>query len=326
MNLRRLSPAALPLVALCLACLCLGAPAPRTIRANGSIKAVNSVSVQVPRIEGLGYRLTLASVVENGAVVEAGQPVATFDPTNELKLLREAQTKLDDLEHQIEEKKADNNVAAERRNSDLGQAQADLRKAEIEIRKGPVLSAIDQEKNQIKLADAREHVASLQRSGQSHDKAERADLRILELQRDRQVVAVQRTTRNVARLKVVASIGGMVALENIWRNNSMGHAQEGDQLYAGNPLLRLFDPKQMDIEVAVGEPDGAVLRPGAKGTVHLDAFPDMALTAHFLSANPVATSLLYTSVRTFSARFRIDQIDPRLLPDLSAAIDIEAPK
>jgi hypothetical protein len=31
------------------------------------------------------------------------------------------------------------------------------------------------------------------------------------------------------------------------------------------------------------------------------------------------------SVKTFIARFRLDQSDPRLLPDLSAAIDIEAP-
>jgi hypothetical protein len=31
------------------------------------------------------------------------------------------------------------------------------------------------------------------------------------------------------------------------------------------------------------------------------------------------------SVKSFTARFRLDQSDPHLLPDLSAAVDIEAP-
>jgi hypothetical protein len=117
----------------------------------------------------------------------------------------------------------------------------------------------------------------------------------------------------------------MVALENIWRNNSMGHAQEGDQLWPGAPLLRLFDPSEMEVELAVGEPDGGALVKGAKAVVHLDAFPELSFTAHFDSASPVATSPLGTSLKTFTARFRLDQTDPHLLPDLSAALDIEAP-
>ena len=132
-----------------------------------------------------------------------------------------------------------------------------------------------------------------------------------------------RQTRNSELLTVKAPIRGMVALENIWRNNSLGHAQEGDQLWPGSPLLKLFDPTAMAVEVAVGEPDGAVLMPGARATVHLDAFPELTVTAHFESASPVATSPLGTSMKTFSALFVIDQTDPRLSPDLSAAVDIE---
>jgi multidrug resistance efflux pump len=302
-----------------------GEPPPHSVRATGIIRAVHSQTVLVPRIEGLGGNLTLATLAENGALVSPGDSLATFDRANEIKLLLEAQTKFDDLGHQIEQKRALNNSNAEKRIADLQQAQADLKKAEIESRKGPVLSAIDQEKNQVKLEDARAHVASLERSSRFRETGEAAELRILELQRDRQQVAVTRQTRNSELLTVKAPIRGMVALENIWRNNSMGHAQEGDQLWPGSPLLKLFDPTAMAVEVAVGEPDGAVLVPGARATVHLDAFPELTVTAHFESASPVATSPLGTSMKTFSARFVIDQTDPRLLPDLSAAVDIEVP-
>ena len=48
--------------------------------------------------------------------------------------------------------------------------------------------------------------------------------------------------------------------------------------------------------------------------------------AHFESASPVASGSLDSPIKYFSARFRIDQRDPRLLPDLSAAVEIEAAK
>lgn len=303
-----------------------GTAPPRPIRATGIIRAVNSVTILVPRIEGQGGNLSLASIAENGAVVSPGDSLAAFDRANELKLLREAQTKFDDLARQIEEKKAEHLSNAEKRIADLQQAQADLKKAEIESRKGPVLSALDQAKNQVKLTDARDHVASLQRSNQFHDAAEAAELRVLELQRDRQQVVVQRQNRNAERLLVKAPIKGMVALQNIFRNNSLGHAQEGDELWPGSPLLKLFDPSAMDVEVSVGEPDGAVLVPGAKAIVHLDAFPEIKFTAHYILASPVATAPLGMSNKSFTARFRLDQSDPHLLPDLSAAVDIEAPR
>ncbi|HEY1757325.1 MAG TPA: HlyD family efflux transporter periplasmic adaptor subunit [Bryobacteraceae bacterium] len=301
-------------------------PPTHRVRATGVIRAVHSVLVQVPQIQGQGGNLTLAALIENGKVVPAGELLATFDRTNEMKLLREAQAKFDDLKHQVDQKEAEHNSNAEKRASDLQSAEADLKKAEIEIRKGPILSEIEQQKNQVKLADAQAHVASLKKSSEAHDRAETAERRILELQRDRQKVAVERSQGNTEKLAVKAPIHGMVALQNVWRNNSMGHAQEGDQLWPGTPLLQLFDPTEMEVELAVGEPDGAALVPGAKAIVHLDAFPELSFTAHFDSASPVATSPLGTSIKTFSASFRLDQSDPHLLPDLSAALDIEVPE
>jgi multidrug resistance efflux pump len=295
---------------------------PGKVRATGTIQAVRAITVQVPQIQGQGGNITLARLVQNGVTVHEGDLLAEFDRTNELKLLLDAQSKFDDLTHQVEQKMAEDRSNAEKRASDLQQAQSDLKKAQIEIKKGPILSNIEQEKNAAKLEDAQIHVASLEKSNKLHDTAEAAELRVLELQRDRQKIAVERQNSNLQKLSVRAPLHGMVALQNVYRNQSMGHAQEGDQLWPGTALLQLFDPGAMEVDVSVGEPDGAVLVPGAKAVVHLDAFPDLAFTAHFESASPVATSGMDSSVRTFSARFRLDQSDPHLMPDLSAALDI----
>jgi hypothetical protein len=76
----------------------------------------------------------------------------------------------------------------------------------------------------------------------------------------------------------------------------------------------------MEVSALVGEPDGAALKEGATATVYLDAYPDALFRARFRSASPVATSALGSPIKNFTARFRLDQADARLLPDLSAAL------
>jgi multidrug resistance efflux pump len=160
-------------------------------------------------------------------------------------------------------------------------------------------------------------------SNSFHEKAEAAELQVLKLQALRQKVTLERMEADANRLVIKAQIGGMVALQNVFRNNSMGHAQEGDQLWPGQPLLRIFDPKVMVLDLSVSEADGSVLHPGVVATVRLDAYPSLVLSAHFDSASPVASSALGSPLKTFGARFLFEQTDPHLLPDLSAAADID---
>ena len=315
----------LPLWGLAASLLVAGG-SPRTVRVSGVIRAARSITVQVPKIAGQGGNVTLEKLAANGTVVHKGDLLAEFDRTDQLKLAREAQAKFDDLSHQVEQKIAEQKSNVEKRASELQQAQADLNKAEIEIRKGPILSDIEQQKNEEKLQDAKRHVASLGCSDKFHEQAEAAELRILELQRDRQKFIVERQQSNADKLAVRAPMAGMVALQNVFRNESMGHAQEGDQLWPGSPLMLLFDPSAMTLEVSVDEPDGAVLVPGAKATVHLDAYPNLSFNAHLESASPVASGSLGSPVKTFIAQFTLDGSDTRLLPDLSAAVYIEVPK
>lgn len=295
----------------------------QTIRATGTIQATHSLLVRVPIMQGQGNQLTLIKLVQSGSYVHAGDILAEFDNTTQTKAAREAAAKYDDLAHQVEQKRAEHASNVEKRLSELQAAQADLGKAELDLRKGPVLSEIEQQKDAIKVADAKEHVGSLQRSSKAHDTAELAEIRVLELQRDRQNIAVHRQRSNADRLSLRAPIQGMVALQNVWRNGSMGHAEEGDQLWGGGTLMQLFDPSTMQVAVAVGEPDGAVLKQGTRAQIHLDAFPGLVLPAHFDSASPVASSSMENPIKSFNARFTLEGSDPHLMPDLSAAVEIQ---
>ena len=131
------------------------------IRATGTIQATHSLMVQVPVMQGQGSQLTLIKLVQNGTRVHQGNLLAQFDSTTQIKAAREAAAKYDDLGHQVEQKRAEHASNLEKRLSELQAAQADLGKAEIDSRKGPILSEIEQQKDAVKVADAKEHVASL---------------------------------------------------------------------------------------------------------------------------------------------------------------------
>ena len=295
----------------------------RRVRSNGMIQAVNALTIRVPQIYGQGGDMTLTRLIPTGEAVKEGDVLAEFDRTKQVDAARDAQARYEDLRHQVDQRKEQHRADAEKRAADLQQAEADLQKAQLELRKGPILSEIDRLKDQAKLEDAQAHVASLKLSNHFHDVSETADTKILELQRDRQKLAWERAQASSDTLVVKAPLPGMVSRENSWHNDTFGPAQEGDQLWPGEPLLRIFDPSAMEVDVEVAEPDGAVLTEGSQATVRLDAYPTLMFKAHFDSASPAATPLLGATVRTFPARFRLDEQDRHLLPDLAAAVDLE---
>jgi multidrug resistance efflux pump len=294
------------------------------IRATGTIQAVRAFTVQVPQIIGGNGRLTLVTLVPNGSVVKQGDTLAEFDRTAQVDAAIEAKAKYENLSHQVREKLAQNENDAAKRSAAIREAEADLAKALIQLKKGPVISAIDRMKAEERAESARVRVESLTKSDKSHRTAESAALQILKLQMERQKVALDRADRNAKALVLKAPLSGMVALETMWRGGSMGISQEGDQLYGGQPLLKIFDPTVMEVRTLVGEPDGAVLKEGTTATVFLDAYPDATFKANFHSASPVATAAIGSPIRNFGATFRIVGSDPRLLPDLSAAVILRA--
>ncbi len=294
------------------------------IRATGLIQALEWKSVRVPQLtSGGGGRLTITKLIPNGNKVVKGDMLVEFDRTSLFDDERDAKARLKDLTYQLEYGKAYVRSESTRRLAQIRQAEADLQKAQLELRKGPVLSDIDRRKNLTRSEFARQRMESLKKSDELRKKSEAATVRIYELRHERQKLTLERIQLNLERLLILAPQDGMVALENSYRNGSMGPLQEGDQVHAGLPILRIFNPQRMIVQATVNEPDIAVLTKASKAKLYVDAYPGEVFDAKMESASPIATPGTDSPVRTFSAIFRIEQQNPLLMPDLSAAVEIE---
>ncbi len=299
--------------------------ATREVRLTGIVFAVHSVKVTVPMIQGQYSNMTLTSFIENGAKVKEGDVLATFDPTQQMDAARDAKAKFEDLGHQVEQKAAENRTNTERRAVDMQQAQADLDKAQWELKKGDTLAPILQKQAQARADGARAHLESLKKSQGFREKSEAAALRILELQRDRQKINMERAQDNISKLELHAPIAGNVVHEMTVHAGSMGRAQVGDQMYRSYPLLSIFEPSVMQVRCSVNEPDIVAMLSQGRAAVRLDAYPDIGFPARFVSVSPVASSGLGTPVKTFTAIFELDRPDSHVLPDMSASVALELP-
>ena len=292
----------------------------RTVRLSGTLEAVRSTHVVVPQLTGPSRRLTLTRVISNGERVEADQIVAEFDPVDQIDQARISAALYEDLSYQVLQKEADNAANVEKRRSALGEAEASLEKAILEVSRAEILARLDAEQNEIRADKARAQVESLTRKQVDEEQVDQTALRLLELRRDRQRDAFERAEANLDRLQVRTPIAGMVALSTRYRNGATIRPQEGDQMNRNNALMNIFDRSEMVVRTSVAEPDGALLHPGMEATIYVDAYPDLALRASFVAASPVAVTGLGLPIKSFSALFRLEESDPRLMPDLSAAV------
>lgn len=295
----------------------------RLVRVTGQTLATQSFTVRVPRFRHSGGDLTLTHIITNGATVHKGDVLVRFDETVEVQNAQAALAQFDDLSHQVQDKMAQNRSAAEQRAAALQAAEAALGKAQLELRKAPILSTIDAKTDQVNVDDATAQIASLKRSNHQHDLADAAALKILILQRDQQNREYQRANTAVQEMTIRAPLSGMVALIPSWHNGTFARPQEGDQLWGGGPLLRIFSPTGMEVQAAISEADGGLLTPGLPALVHLDAYPNAQFHARFNSVSPVATAPMDSPVHSYSALFSLQENDPRIMPDLSAAVDLE---
>jgi len=189
-------------------------PVERVVRITGMIQALQSVSIRVPQISAQSGRVTLAALIPNGTTVAKGDTLAEFDQTTVLDEERDYKGKLSEATFQLEERQAKARSDAAKRGALLTEAEADLAKARIQLRKAIILSEIDRRKNETLAESAIARVASLKKSNGLRDSEDTAAIGVLEKTKERIALQLQRIQANLEKLVIKAPHGGMIALEN----------------------------------------------------------------------------------------------------------------
>ena len=296
----------------------------RIIRLTGTTEAVRMRAITAPLVAGehMGT-LTITNLAAGGSHVRQGDIVAEFDRQAAMREFIDKQAEYENLADQVLQEQAKENAARAKDETELRQAESDLSKAELEMQKVELLSRIDAEKAGETLQAAKATLRQLRTSFDLKRQAAHAGIRLLEIQRERARQIMTHAQANAEFLQIHSPISGVVVLNTIWKQGKLGEVQEGDQVRPGVTFMQVVDPSRMEVRAFVNQEDFLSLQFGEPAEIHLDAYPDLAFPGKLEEMAPIARPGDFSSkLRSFTVVFSIAGTNAKLMPDLSAAVDV----
>jgi multidrug efflux pump subunit AcrA (membrane-fusion protein) len=268
--------------------------------------------------------LVLQKLAVPGSFVKKGDIVAEFDRQYMLIRLDDYKAMADQHERNVLRLKAYRAVVRAAYEQRMLVAKGTMEKAEVELKKAPILSEINREKLRLDYEEAKARYEELRDDENNLLISEtaavarsEADLRVSKLE-------YERARRNADRMLVKAPLDGMVVMMTMHRGGQTNQIQEGDQIGSGQPYMRIVDLRNMVVNANVNQVDAQMVHLGMPARVRFDAYPEVELPARVTSVGAFAQSGGWrgTYVRNVPIRIKLEGTDPRVIPDLTVSADL----
>jgi HlyD family secretion protein len=296
-----------------------------SVRVQGTVEAVVAHPIVAPRLAiQTANQLTLTTLMPTGTHVKKGDLLAEFDRQAQTRDALDRQAEYDDFAQQINKLKATQAADKASDDTDIKAAEDALATAALEVTRSEIMSRIDAEKAKENLDEATAKLKQLRETYALRRQSATAAVRLLEIQRESKKLAVDHANQNADLLAIHAPNDGLVVVNSTFKQSGFSEWQNGDQVRAGAAFMQVVNPGAMRVRSQVNQQDLPQIQVGQKVEVRLDAYPEMVFHGHVDLISSVGVPDDFSSkLHTFMMLFVIDGEDPKLLPDLSAAVDVE---
>src|SRR5438105_10468072 len=140
---------------------------------RGELRAARSATLIAPNLFGTVQVTHLAPL---GAFARSKDLIVEFDDSEVNSRVEEGELALEQIDEQIKKAKADLAVSSNQDQVDLLTAQFNVKRADLEVKRNDLLSAIDAKKNALSLEEAKQHLKQLESDIQSRQQQAKAQL------------------------------------------------------------------------------------------------------------------------------------------------------
>ena len=277
---------------------------------RGEMRAVRTATIAAPN---LGGNVQVTAIAPNGALAHEKDLIVEFDDSERRSELERDQIQVQQTDEYIKKQKADIAVLKSQDDVNLLRAKYAVRRAELDVQRAPVLSAIDAKKNDLTLEQAKKALAQLQSDIQSRYEQGEAQLAVLQEQRNRNLIQVRQETQRLQQTKQLSPIEGLVSIrQNRTGNVNFGQTppdiRAGDNLQPGVQVADVLDLSELEVVAKIGELDRANLQEGQAATLQLDALPDQRFRGKIKSMSGTASQDVFSGdpSKKFDVVFSID--------------------
>lgn len=241
------------------------------VEVTGTLRAVETSVIGPPQVPDI-WRFKIASMVDEGTEVEAGQPVLAFDPSELQQRLQTKTADLDAARTEVEKKRVDIAVTMANDRLALAEVEARMRRAKLLAGQPARLrSSIETAKAELDLELAELEVELVRRRIEATRRAGREELAVLEATLAQVESEVAQLQDAISRMQRMAPRNGIVVHVANWRNEKK---KVGDSCWVAEHVLEIPDLSRMEADGEVEEAEAGRIREGQPVSLHLDAYPD----------------------------------------------------
>ena len=241
---------------------------------SGELEAVRSIEIKSPQTAL--FQLRMLFLAEEGAAVNAGDPLIGFDDSSLADRVRVLESQI--LNAEIAMLSAANQLASEMKDLEIELAEKTFERdrarllAEIDIE---VLSRKEYSERQLARTKAEEALVETQeRLDLTHARG-KTQAEVLRIDREKKTKDLQTARGDLKLLSIVAPGAGLVVYAT--RAPTTMKYQEGDSCWPGQVLMTLPDLSEMKVVYSVNEVDAPRLQVGMPIEIGLDAYPGRVL-------------------------------------------------
>jgi HlyD family secretion protein len=300
------------------------------VYSTGELRAVKSVTLMAPPVSG---SLQIMRLARTGARVKAGEVVIEFDPSEQEYKLEQSKSEVAEADQQIAKSKADTAVQVAQDQAGLLSAKFDVRRAELEVSRNELLSAIDAQKNVLALDEARRRLAQLEQDINSRAESNRASLAVLQEKRNKSLLTMKQAQKAIDDMKVKTNLDGVVSVKDnpdamggmMFTGMILPEYREGDMVRPGRIVAEVLQVETMEIQARIDENDRANIKVGQPAQVQVDALPGQTYSGKVKTLAGLASRTWWRpdTARRFDATFQLDQPDSRLRAGQTAKVLIQ---
>src|SRR5215813_592843 len=277
---------------------------------RGELRAARTMTLTAPNLFGTVQVTDLAPM---GSLAKEKDLIVEYDDSERQSALEEARLSVQSVDEQIKKAKADLAIQQSQDQVTLLKTRYDVRRAELEVKRNPIIAEIDGKKNVLTLEQQKRALQQLETDIQARNEQAESQLAVLNEQRNRSLLDVQRELQRIALCKTLAPMTGLVAVRQNRAGNfnfgqQMPDIREGDTLQPGMPVADILDLSEVEVWAKVGELDRANLKEGQEATLQLDAIPDKRFAGKIKAMSGTATSDVFSGdpSKKFDVIFSID--------------------
>lgn len=293
------------------------------VTARGELRGGNPEMLTAPMTGGLDMHLT--TLLDSGEPVKTGDIVAGFDTTEQEYKLREAQADLAETEQRLTQARAQKEAQEEEDRYALQKAGTDIKLAELDVRKNPLLPSLTARQNTIALEAARDHLVQLQHNLTNRKATDDAAIAIQEAARIKAESQARTAQLNIEAMTLRAHRDGYVSiLQNTNQNMTffgmtLPAYQLGDTVRPGMAFTQIPDLKNWEVAARISELDRGHISLGQNTVLKIVAVPGHAYHG---KVHEMGGASGPAWDRSFECRIALDDPSVELRPGMSSNIVI----